>query len=877
MSVNIKPYIIINGKNSNEITGLMITKLPPISKPAMRVEAEEIDGRDGDIVTELGFSAYDKEIEIGLYGEYDVNDVIEYFNQSGQVIFSNEPDKYYRFAIYNAIDFEKLINFKTATVTFHVQPFKFDVVSNDAVFFSPSNVSITNEGNIYSRPELAIQGSGNVGISVNGSDVLEIELGASQQAIIIDSDGMNAYGTKTNIKELIVDVNPVQDLHGYDSPWVGGAGANLWGGDGMLQDFINANIDEFVYDTTAKTLTYGAPKISTKEVKTFEAIENQQYTFILVGSNTLNYDATNLRLYYSDGTNDIITFPSASAGTKQTCVFTSRANKTITKLVGVNSAGNVTLYYDECCMLKGVKTANDFVPWENICPITGWNGCDVTRTGANMLNGHAMAQALANNGGTINTSEKTISYTGAVARATGIFFDKFKPNTQYTAIFKVKSSNKNCNAVFNYTDGTTTQISVTDATTGEFTFVVPSTSGKSIDSFEFRWLSGTVVAYYEECGIFEGVLTADDFQRYVGNQYQSFFEGLINGTMGFVDLGTLTWDYTTSYTKPLFFADVSGKKINNANIVCPIFNNMGIITNPNTFSSIGDKIIGSSSSTQRIFVRDDSFTDATEFTTSLSGVYLIYELATPTTPTITQADINMLMTAFGIDEVSAIVVFGQEVFGATINITTGLMTIYLTMEQMLYSEISGLSSDYIGYDSGRNAVWVRNWHYQNMATKKTGGIRGCCNAYNVSILDSSIITTQNRIYFYGANSVQNFLDSIQTLEQGNNGLYLCYELATPIEIQLTSQEIMTLIGKNVLWANTGAINELIYTKDGVDITTSGDIVSFDVDAIDIIDTILKNRLVTGNYDNLRLKAGTNQIAVSGDVSVMVLSNFSRWL
>jgi phosphotransferase system enzyme I (PtsI) len=49
-----------------EVNGLMITKLPPIKKPQMRVTAEEIDGRDGDIVTELGFSAYDKDIEIGV-------------------------------------------------------------------------------------------------------------------------------------------------------------------------------------------------------------------------------------------------------------------------------------------------------------------------------------------------------------------------------------------------------------------------------------------------------------------------------------------------------------------------------------------------------------------------------------------------------------------------------------------------------------------------------------------------------------------------------------------------------------------------------------------------------------------------------------------
>ena len=122
-------YIILNGNNSNEITGLLIQSLPPISKPLMRTAIEEIDGRDGDIVTNLGYSAYDKEVSIGLYGSYDVDEVIKYFsdNSKGQVTFSNEPDKYYNYEIINQIDFERLIRFKTAIVTLHCQPFKYPV------------------------------------------------------------------------------------------------------------------------------------------------------------------------------------------------------------------------------------------------------------------------------------------------------------------------------------------------------------------------------------------------------------------------------------------------------------------------------------------------------------------------------------------------------------------------------------------------------------------------------------------------------------------------------------------------------------------------------------------------------------------------------
>ena len=128
------PYIIINGVKSTNINGLLVQKLPPITRPKIRTEVEEIDGRDGDIVTQLGFEAYDKTLTIGLYGDYNVDEVIKYFNSGGRVIFSNEPDKFYNFYIYEKIDFNKLVNFKTANVTMHVQPFKYDADERELTF-----------------------------------------------------------------------------------------------------------------------------------------------------------------------------------------------------------------------------------------------------------------------------------------------------------------------------------------------------------------------------------------------------------------------------------------------------------------------------------------------------------------------------------------------------------------------------------------------------------------------------------------------------------------------------------------------------------------------------------------------------------------------
>lgn len=148
-------YIILNGTNSNTITGLLIQELAPISKPLMRTEIEEIDGRDGDIITPLGFSAYDKEITIGLYGSFDINEVIAFFNSEGTVIFSNEPDKYYNYTIYQQIDFERLVRFKTATVTLHCQPFKYGTTGESQSFGDGSTVSGTGSNIVLENSTLA--------------------------------------------------------------------------------------------------------------------------------------------------------------------------------------------------------------------------------------------------------------------------------------------------------------------------------------------------------------------------------------------------------------------------------------------------------------------------------------------------------------------------------------------------------------------------------------------------------------------------------------------------------------------------------------------------------------------------------------------------
>lgn len=184
--------ITLNGVVSSTISGLMIQTLPPISKPPRRVMIEEIDGRDGDLITDLGYGAYDKTFSIGLYGSYDVDNVLRYLNSEGKVIFSNEPTKYYRYQVNDQINLERLIRYKTADVVMHCQPFKYSATESSRTI-SASGSAVTNSGNIISRPKITITGSGTVSLSLNGSQLFSIDMSGNIGNITIDSETLEAY------------------------------------------------------------------------------------------------------------------------------------------------------------------------------------------------------------------------------------------------------------------------------------------------------------------------------------------------------------------------------------------------------------------------------------------------------------------------------------------------------------------------------------------------------------------------------------------------------------------------------------------------------------------------------------------------------------
>ena len=191
-------YIIWNGKDSRDIKGLLISELPPIRKPNMRVKETVIDGVDGSIIEELGYESYDKTIVIGLKVGADIEQVIEFFTGNGEIVFSNEPDRYYIARISKNIDYVRLGRFRVASVTFRVQPFKYNrvEVARQATAERTSMI-VENIGNHTAKPLITIVGSGTIELSINGNKVCLYTFPSGENTVLLDSEKQDAYWDDT--------------------------------------------------------------------------------------------------------------------------------------------------------------------------------------------------------------------------------------------------------------------------------------------------------------------------------------------------------------------------------------------------------------------------------------------------------------------------------------------------------------------------------------------------------------------------------------------------------------------------------------------------------------------------------------------------------
>lgn len=147
-------------------------------------------------------------------------------------------------------------------------------------------------------------------------------------------------------------------------------------------------------------------------------------------------------------------------------------------------------------------------------------------------------------------------------------------------------------------------------------------------------------------------LSTDGKLYYDGDHYKS--DGTVERRYGIVDLGTLDWDRIAnpfpSLSETYLFVNI-GQTIDGNAIadysekrITPLYKNVIVYTHFDNDKSIGYIY------EKRIAIRDDSYTDAASFKAAMSGVYLVYELAEPTTEEAQPFQSPQIVDDFGTEE-----------------------------------------------------------------------------------------------------------------------------------------------------------------------------------------------------------------------------------
>ena len=215
--------IIWKNIDSETITGLIITDIPPISKPKMKTTITKIDGRDGDIIEELGYESYTKSISIGLTRNYDIDEVMKYFTGEGELIISDEPDKVYKSQIIEKIDYERLIRFKTAVVKFYTQPYKYlkDEKSISLEINNESSLEVNNVGLEKSKPIITLEGTGTIEIALNGSNLFKYTFPENETKVVVDSLEEETYLDNVLKNRNMLGTFPILEVGENTISWSG--------------------------------------------------------------------------------------------------------------------------------------------------------------------------------------------------------------------------------------------------------------------------------------------------------------------------------------------------------------------------------------------------------------------------------------------------------------------------------------------------------------------------------------------------------------------------------------------------------------------------------------------------------------------------------
>lgn len=465
-----------------------------------------------------------------------------------------------------------------------------------------SNVTLLDGQTYNFKDNVARLGKASVIIDSASGDIASFDDGA---------DGMP-------LKALNVAVEPVQDLHGYDSPWPAGGGKNKFDVDKM------ENTSAITISNGVITVTGNSKNSEKKLGELADLTVGETYTLTATTDGSDN-------IIYLYGTDANVTWSFGSSLT----ITQAHLDALVFFYGGVSGGVDQTSHITNFMIRLASVPDATFAPYSNICPISGRTSATVTRTGANVWDEEWEIGDISSGTGENVSGNTTIRTKNYIPVKPGATYYCVCPgtNTLRTRWYGKDKNYLGYEPVISYNG----------------IFTVPS------DAYYLRFTPQAVygTTYNHDISI-NYPATDHDYHPYTGNIYtiqlgDTVYGGTLDVTGGkmvvdraIVDLGTLTWLLNSqgfmqsSGIQTIVKPPATSSAL--ANIICSVFQSVTAFSIYNGGNGIGIH------SNSEIRVRFDNMpTDATAFKTAVSGVQLCYELATPIEITLTAQEIYTLL------------------------------------------------------------------------------------------------------------------------------------------------------------------------------------------------------------------------------------------
>lgn len=427
-------------------------------------------------------------------------------------------------------------------------------------------------------------------------------------------------------ESLKVALEPIQDLNGYDKPWVGGAGKNLL----SIGSRVNQTTAEVRYTSDDNYIIMNGTKngggYATMGNLTLTLPAGTYYAkaFVISGTTT-----NEISLYVNNGTSDIT---GTLLGTEKS--FTLESETTLRFRFAVWNDGTVLTNYTVGIVISKTSGIDKFYPYSNICPISGHTEAEAVRTGKNLISGVLANANIGNNGAIISTSGYDMYFAPIKEGQTYVITTD---NTQFvggyfTSAPTVGSVSYTASRITSYTKSFTAPID------GYVAF--RTNSGYGTPQLE---LGSTATAYEPYQG--------DTYHTELGRTVYGGVLDIVSGELvvdrAMVDLGSLTWAYESTYA--MFRADMPSGCVPNTSQggegICSAYEKYSGTGNFWSAMASGQFVYARSgySSAIRVYIKDANYTDPTAFKSAVNGQTLVYELATPTTIQLTPQEVKLLL------------------------------------------------------------------------------------------------------------------------------------------------------------------------------------------------------------------------------------------